>query len=294
VKFDTHGEAFHINYSGGSIGNCNLHRGSHSAVSFSIETSNDVHFLIMQKGGLRFSGQGAEIDIPTERAMMLFPPISKGFVHSEAAVAGISLIISADALRLHMSKMAGESRAQGLDGRRPSLIDLADPVPGTLARNIVSVFHEMQRLGQAGLSSVACANFDELLLGMAAMAVSADTRRFFTDEGRAAGSSIVRRARDYLRTHAAEPLSLTDLAASLGVGLRALQISFRREMGCSPREYLMTCRLELARSRLLGAESDTKVAAVALECGFTDLALFSRKYRETFGELPSETLRGRV
>jgi AraC-like DNA-binding protein len=226
--------------------------------------------------------------------MMLFPPASKGSVYGESAVAGISLILPADALNLHVSKLMGGARAQGIGERRPSLIELADPVPGTLARNIVSVFHEMQRLGQAGLSSVACANFDELLLGMAAMAVSPDARRSFTDDGKAAGNSIVRRARDYLRMHAAEPLSLTDLAASLGVGLRALQISFRREMGCSPREYLMTCRLELARSQLLGAERDTKVATVALECGFTDLALFSRKYREAFGELPSETLRGRA
>jgi transcriptional regulator GlxA family with amidase domain len=35
------------------------------------------------------------------------------------------------------------------------------------------------------------------------------------------------------------------------------------------------------------------VTQIALECGFTDLAFFARKYREQFGERPSETLRRR-
>jgi AraC-like DNA-binding protein len=35
----------------------------------------------------------------------------------------------------------------------------------------------------------------------------------------------------------------------------------------------------------------TTVSAAAFECGFGDLSDFSAKYRNKYGELPSETLR---
>jgi transcriptional regulator GlxA family with amidase domain len=57
--------------------------------------------------------------------------------------------------------------------------------------------------------------------------------------------------------------------------------------------YLMTCRLELARNRLLSVGEGTTVTQIALGCGFSDMTVFARKYREQFGERPSETLRRR-
>ena len=63
--------------------------------------------------------------------------------------------------------------------------------------------------------------------------------------------------------------------------------------GCSPRDYLIACRLELARTRLLAGGEGHTVTRIALDCGFTDMAVFARKYRVHFGERPSETLRRR-
>jgi len=42
---------------------------------------------------------------------------------------------------------------------------------------------------------------------------------------------------------------------------------------------------------LLSGESGASVTAAAMASGFTDLSHFSAKYRDKFGELPSETLR---
>ncbi|MBS0244367.1 MAG: AraC family transcriptional regulator, partial [Proteobacteria bacterium] len=115
----------------------------------------------------------------------------------------------------------------------------------------------------------------------------------FSDQQPVAGSSIVRIAKDFIQANLENPISMTDLALRLGVGLRSLQLAFQRELGCSPREFLTACRLEVARSRLLAASESATVTEIALECGFTDMASFAQKYRVQFGERPSQTLRRR-
>jgi len=65
------------------------------------------------------------------------------------------------------------------------------------------------------------------------------------------GPATIRRARDYIHAHVAEPIELARLAKNLGVGIRALQENFQRFYGVSPRNYIFECRLETARVQLL-------------------------------------------
>ncbi len=77
--------------------------------------------------------------------------------------------------------------------------------------------------------------------------------------------------------------SLEELAAGLGVGLRQLRRSMRRELGVSPVELAQTNRLLLAK-RLI-AETDLPMVQVAFAAGFESVrrfnALFRRHYRLT-------------
>jgi AraC-like DNA-binding protein len=99
----------------------------------------------------------------------------------------------------------------------------------------------------------------------------------------------VRAAAEYLDAHAADPISITELAAVTGVSVWTLQAGFRRHRGCSPMEFLRERRLALARTRLLSSPASTTVAEIALACGFEHLGRFSARYRARFGEGPAET-----
>lgn len=99
------------------------------------------------------------------------------------------------------------------------------------------------------------------------------------------------RARQYLTARAHQPIQIADLAAEMGVGIRALQAGFQRQIGCTPRQYLIKCRIELARARLLSSAPMDTVSSIAIDCGFLNLGLFASRYRMTYGELPSQTLR---
>ncbi|RJG56020.1 AraC family transcriptional regulator [Sphingobium terrigena] len=102
----------------------------------------------------------------------------------------------------------------------------------------------------------------------------------------------VRRVEEYVRAHAEDPISLTDLIDVSGVSARSLHTGFRRFRDATPMGYLKNYRLARARAALRGgAESGLSVTQVALNCGFTHLSKFAHDYYERYGERPSETLR---
>lgn len=85
----------------------------------------------------------------------------------------------------------------------------------------------------------------------------------------------------------------TELAKSLDVSLATLHRFFVDWFGLPPSRHLLSKRLYLARRKLSSGAYAT-VTEVATSCGFWEFGRFSARYREQFGELPSETLkRGR-
>ncbi|WP_456623742.1 MULTISPECIES: helix-turn-helix domain-containing protein [unclassified Bradyrhizobium] len=91
-----------------------------------------------------------------------------------------------------------------------------------------------------------------------------------------------------------KPLYSDDLAGALGVSVRTLQIAAHAVHGVSLHHYLRLKRLWSTRIQLMTGSAGATVKAIALGNGFWHMGDFSKGYRMTFGETPSETLaRGR-
>ena len=105
--------------------------------------------------------------------------------------------------------------------------------------------------------------------------------------------AVVRRAVADIDAHAAEPITLDQIAAVAGLSPRALQAGFRRHLDTTPTGYLGQVRLEGAHRDLQTADPTTgaTVAGIARRWGFPDHSRFTAAYRTTFGRLPSHTLR---
>ncbi|MEU6357303.1 AraC family transcriptional regulator [Streptomyces sp. NPDC047072] len=102
----------------------------------------------------------------------------------------------------------------------------------------------------------------------------------------------VKRVMDAVQELPAEPYDAGRLAAIAQVSLRTLQEAFRRHVGMSPMAYVNEVRLQRVHGQLrVTAPGTTTVAAVAHQWGFVHLGRFARRYRERFGESPSQTLR---
>src|SRR5882724_1550466 len=105
--------------------------------------------------------------------------------------------------------------------------------------------------------------------------------------------SNYRRAWEYLEAHAAEPFDLASLARQTGIGIRSLQIGFKRHFGVSISKALQDIRLHQLKNRLSKARPDDRVTDIAYDLGFGHLSRMAHAYRAKFGESPSETLRNR-
>ena len=190
------------------------------------------------------------------------------------------------------SRLAGCShRCESLLSEMAEELDLSEPLCAALARNMNAAIAEASSLDAIGLGVLAGAGFEALLLDLATPCLFPSVAKKLERLPLGSGPSVIWKARDYISEHAAEPIELSRLASELGVSMRAMQENFQRYFGLSPRDYIMECRLETARRLLLSGESGASVTAAAMASGFTDLGHFSAKYRDKFGELPSETLR---
>jgi AraC-like DNA-binding protein len=103
----------------------------------------------------------------------------------------------------------------------------------------------------------------------------------------------VRQAVDLIENEVMGELTISDIAKRVGVGVRALEIGFQREMHCTPRAFMLTRRMERAHQELEDADprSGSTVTSIAMRWGFAHTGRFAAAYRRRYGLAPSQTLR---
>ncbi|WP_067817596.1 AraC family transcriptional regulator [Actinomadura kijaniata] len=116
-------------------------------------------------------------------------------------------------------------------------------------------------------------------------------RERFADHGQ--GPLVVRRAVEFIEEHAGDDITLVEIAAAAGVGVRALQQGMRRHRDTTPLAFLREVRMGHAHRELLRAVSDdgSTVAGIATRWGFPHAGRFSALYRERYGASPGDTRR---
>jgi AraC-like DNA-binding protein len=98
-------------------------------------------------------------------------------------------------------------------------------------------------------------------------------------------------ARDYLHAHLAEPVTLTKLSQISGVHRVHFARTFRRVLGMTAAEYMRQLRLECGCRGLV--ETDQAIAEIALDCGYSSQAHFTRAFSSHFGATPAAYRRAR-
>jgi len=109
--------------------------------------------------------------------------------------------------------------------------------------------------------------------------------------GRPPAAVLVRRAIEISEGHGGL-VRIAELCTALRVSPGTLENAFKAVTGVTPHAFFLRRRLNQARDALLRKDSSrSKVTDIAVGLGFSELGRFSVRYREMFGESPSETLR---
>ena len=118
------------------------------------------------------------------------------------------------------------------------------------------------------------------------------TRRETTTEQRGDGlldtdsNSPLRRLVELMEQNIELPLSLSELSREFGVSERTLARICERVFDQSPMRLYMNVRLGAARNFLFYGE--LSIQEIALACGFSHPAVFSRVFKKQFGKTPRE------
>ena len=108
--------------------------------------------------------------------------------------------------------------------------------------------------------------------------------------GRPPAAVLVRRAVEAAEAHRG-PVRVGHLCRTLRVSPGTLENAFKVVAGVTPHAFFLRRRLSQVREVLLREDPlQRKVTDIASEFGFSELGRFSVRYREMFGEKPSDTL----
>jgi transcriptional regulator GlxA family with amidase domain len=94
------------------------------------------------------------------------------------------------------------------------------------------------------------------------------------------------RAKDRMDAASHEAWSVPRLARVSGVSEAHFARSFKEAFGVPPHRYLLTRRLERAKSLL--RDTDLSITEIAFQTGWNSLGTFGRTFRDVIGESPGE------
>jgi AraC-like DNA-binding protein/ligand-binding sensor protein len=97
---------------------------------------------------------------------------------------------------------------------------------------------------------------------------------------------VITRAKDFIREHQAEDLSLEQVAKAVNTSTFYFCKRFKQATGLTFTEYLSRLRIEKAKNLLLNP--NLRISEIAYEVGFQSLTHFNRVFRKIAGQAPTQ------
>lgn len=94
------------------------------------------------------------------------------------------------------------------------------------------------------------------------------------------------RVLQHISHHFAQEILLEDMAAQAAISTSHFSRLFKKTIGESPHQFVLSYRVERAKEMLL--QKDTPIIDIALHCGFSDQAHFSKVFKQKSGMTPKQ------
>ncbi|TNM61314.1 helix-turn-helix domain-containing protein [Aliirhizobium smilacinae] len=95
----------------------------------------------------------------------------------------------------------------------------------------------------------------------------------------------VKKVRHYIDERISHGIPLDELAQQVRLSTSYFSAAFKTTFGVSPHSYVVSCRVEHAKQRMLTTKAP--LCEIALDCGLADQSHLSRVFRRVTGTTPS-------
>ncbi|EGA64759.1 AraC family transcriptional regulator [Vibrio brasiliensis] len=102
---------------------------------------------------------------------------------------------------------------------------------------------------------------------------------------RTRADKLLLRAKEYIMANLANDISIDDIAQAASMSKFHFIRTFREHFCITPHQYVLNCRINVARRQLLEGHSATRAA---LGSGFADASHLNRNFKRVFGMTPKQ------
>jgi AraC-like DNA-binding protein len=253
--------------------------------------SGHIGVLIPVAGTFAARHRQVEFTCTPQGAMGVLSPGEAFHMRWSPGCTVLSLRVAADALRAGLRRLGHDAGPAPLKFE-PCVADrtAVQAVRGVtqLLAAVVGSYPSLERIPRTLVHRLC-----EQAVSTVLLALPHDRSPALFQEDSPISGRAVSEAVDLVARESEARYTVSDLARHVGVTVRALELGFRRELGCTPSSYLQRHRMQRAHDELTDAipGSGVTVMEVAMRWGFGNAGRFAASYRKAFGTTPSATLR---
>ncbi|MDF2725461.1 MAG: AraC family transcriptional regulator [Paenibacillus sp.] len=96
----------------------------------------------------------------------------------------------------------------------------------------------------------------------------------------------IKESESFMASHFARDISVQDVADYVGIHRSHFTVAFTKQLGISPRQYLI--RLRMTHGAKMLEETDTSITDIALYLGYSDIFAFTRAFSNYYSMPPSQ------
>jgi AraC-like DNA-binding protein len=251
-----------------------------------IEDSYLVKWTLAGQGRLQSAERRA---LTSSSSLVITEPTERTLIHMTAQCHHLTIRVSRRAL---MAALAAKLKRAP---RKSLRFDLEIPMHSEFARAwcdlVAHICHVSATAPSAMASEDVRRQYSRTLMELMLTAATHSHSDALAERSNRAEAWHVGHARDYIHEHLSEDISISDIAAKVGVTPRTLQNGFRKTFNLTPVEYIRRARVEALRRALLAADETAGVTNLMTNVGIVNFGRYAQYYREQVGVTPSATLR---
>lgn len=261
-----------------------------SPVRISLDKPGQYYVVLVPLSGSRKVRSGGRMVVAKPSVGAVLSPDELASGVSSAKYAHLAVRIERPALEARLRELLDEPLARPIEFDLG--FDLGNERGQSWIRKLWLCVQELNAPSGLVEGPIQAAAIDQLVLTGLLMSQRHNYADELLGQARSVPPRVVSDVIDLIQSNPAWPHTVTSLARAAGVSVRTLEDSFRKHLGSTPYVYLRNVRLDRTHDELLAAAPDvTTVSEIAGRWGFMHFGWFASRYRQRFGELPSETLR---